>query len=132
MLDYASKTGVGVYRVAGKSYTYLGKGEWMNGRLNFNTREFGDFTILRDSIGPKITPLVVNSQNARFKIKDDLSGVDKIEAYVNGKWLLMAYDSKSNAIWSHTLKREDNLKGDFELIITDNAGNKSKYKRKIL
>lgn len=132
MLDYSSKSGVGVYRVAGKSYTYLGKGEWINGRLNFNTREFGDFTILRDSVGPKITPLMVNSQNARFKIKDELSGIDKIEAYVNGKWLLMAYDSKSNTIWSRTLKPEDNLKGDFELIITDNAGNKSTYRRKIL
>jgi hypothetical protein len=104
----------------------------MNGRLNFNTREFGEFTILRDSIGPKITPLVVNSQNARFKIKDDLSGVDKIEAYVNGKWLLMAYDSKSNTIWSRTLKAEDSLRGTFELVITDNAGNKSTYTKKIL
>lgn len=131
-LDYPSRPDVGVYRVAGKSYTYLGKGQWMNGRLNFNTREFGEFTILRDSIGPKITPLVVNSQNARFKIKDDLSGVDKIEAYVNGKWLLMAYDSKSNTIWSRTLKAEDSLRGTFELVITDNAGNKSTYTKKIL
>ncbi|HTF19134.1 MAG TPA: M23 family metallopeptidase [Chryseolinea sp.] len=130
--DYPIKPDVGVYRVAGKSYTYVGTGEWMNGRLNFSTREFGDFTILRDSIGPKITPLVVNGQNARFKIKDDLSGVDSIEAYVNGKWVLLAYDSKSNTIWTRTLKPEDNLKGNFELVITDNAGNKSRYLRKIL
>jgi hypothetical protein len=131
-LEYPIKPDVGVYRVAGKSYTYLGTGEWMNGRLNFSTREFGDFTILRDSIGPKITPLVVNSLSARFKIKDELSGIDKIEAYVNGKWLLMAYDSKSNTIWSRTLKNDDTLKGNFELIITDNAGNKSRYLKKIL
>lgn len=130
--DYPIKPDVGIYRVAGKSYTYVGTGEWMNGRLNFSTREFGEFTILRDSIGPKITPLVVNSQNARFKIKDELSGVDKIEAYVNGKWILLAYDSKSNTIWTRTLKAEDNLKGNFELIITDNAGNKSRYSKKIL
>lgn len=130
--DYATTSDVGVYRSAGKSYTYLGTGEWVNGRLNFSTREFGDFTILRDSIAPKITPLIINSQTARFRIKDELSGINQIEAYVNGKWLLMAYDSKSNTIWSRTLSPEDNLKGNFELIITDKAGNKSRYAKKIL
>lgn len=131
-LNYVVQPDIGIYRVAGKSYSYVSKGEWMNGRLNFSTREFGDFTILRDSIGPKITPLVINVQNARFKIKDDLSGIGKIEAYVNGKWLLMAYDSKSGTIWSRTLNSNDDLKGNFELIITDNAGNKSRYSKKIL
>lgn len=129
--EYAARPDVGVYRVAGKSYSYVGVGEWMNGRLLFSTRELGDFTILRDSIGPKITPVTVNSQTARFKIKDELSGVDKIEAFVDGKWLLMGYDSKTNTIWSRTLKQEDNLKGNFELVITDNAGNKSRYSKKI-
>jgi hypothetical protein len=131
-LDYDVRPDVGVYRLAGKAYTYLGKGEWMNGRLNFSTREFGEFTVLRDSVGPKITPLVVNSQAARFKIKDDLSGISRIDAYIDGKWVLMAYDSKSSTIWSRSLKQGDNLKGNFELIITDNAGNKSRYLKKIL
>lgn len=130
-LNYGEHADAGIYRVAGKSYSYVGKGEWLNGRLNFSTREFGDFTIVRDSIAPKITPLVVNNQNARFRIKDDLSGIDKIEAFVNGKWLLMAYDSKSGTIWSRPLKESD-LKGNFELIITDKAGNKSRYSKKIL
>lgn len=130
--EYPARPDVGVYRVSGKSYSYVGKGEWNHGRLNFSTREFGEFTILRDSIGPKITPLSVNSQAARFKIKDDLSGIDKIEAYVDGKWILMAYDSKSNTIWSRLLKPGDTLRGNFELIITDNAGNKSRFSKKIL
>lgn len=130
--EYPARPNVGVYRVSGKSYTYVGKGEWNHGRLNFSTREFGEFTILLDSIAPKITPLSINSQAARFKIKDELSGIDKIEAYVDGKWILMAYDSKSNTIWSRLLKPEDTLRGNFELIITDNAGNKSRFSKKIL
>ena len=131
-LEYNTTSDVGVYRVVGKGYTHVGKGEWSDGRVNFTTREFGEFTILRDSIGPKITPVSVNAQSARFKIKDDLSGIASIEAYVNGEWLLMGYDSKSNAIWSRPRKSGDTLRGSFELIITDNAGNKSRFAKKIL
>jgi len=130
--QYPTKENLGVYRVAGKSYSYVGVGEWVNGRLNFSTRELGDFTILRDTIAPKITPVSVTSQMARFKIKDELSGIEKIEAFVNGKWLLMGYDSKTSSIWSRTEKPDDTLKGNFELVITDKAGNKSRYSKKIL
>jgi hypothetical protein len=119
-----------VYRVSGKSYSYVG-GEWINERLNFNTREFGDFTILKDSIAPKITPLVVTPQSARFKIKDDLSGIALFEATLDGQWILMAYDSKSNTIWSRSLDPAVPMKGNFELVVTDRAGNKSRYLKKI-
>ncbi len=123
--------GVAVYRISGKSYSYVG-GQWVNGRVNFTTRDFGDFTILKDSIAPKITPQIVNNHAARFKIKDELSGISKFEATIDGQWLLMNYDSKSNTIWSKSLNPNIPLKGNFELVVTDNAGNKSRYLRKIL
>ncbi len=130
LLQYSHGPDMSVYRVSGKSYSYVG-GEWINERLNFNTREFGDFTILRDSIPPKITPLVINAQTARFKIKDDLSGIALFEATLNGQWILMSYDSKSNTIWSKSLDNSVPMKGNFELVVTDRAGNKSRYLRKI-
>ncbi|MEO8474592.1 MAG: M23 family metallopeptidase [Chryseolinea sp.] len=128
--NYEHTPDVSVYRIAGKSYSYYG-GEWINGRMNFETRDFGDFTILRDSIGPKITPVQVTNLGARFKIKDDMSGVGKFEATINGQWLLMGYDSKSNSIWSKSLDPTVPLKGNFELVVIDNAGNKSRYSKKI-
>jgi len=127
---YTPRPDMGVYRVTGKSYAYVG-GEWINGSVNFSTREFGDFTILKDSIAPKITPVVVSGQTARFKIKDELSGIALFEATLNGQWILMAYDSKSNTIWSKMLDPTKPLKGNFELVVTDNAGNKSRYLKKI-
>lgn len=129
--SYPHEKNISVYRVAGKSFSHVG-GEWVNGRMTFSTRDFGDFTILKDSIGPKITPLSVSSQAARFKIRDELSGISTFEATINGHWLLMAYDSKSNTIWSKGLNPAVPLKGNFELIVTDNAGNKSRYVKKIL
>ncbi|HEY0654678.1 MAG TPA: M23 family metallopeptidase, partial [Chryseosolibacter sp.] len=38
-----------VYRMNGRAATYLGGG-WENGGLHFATREFGEFTILRDTV----------------------------------------------------------------------------------
>jgi hypothetical protein len=127
--EYPRARNLAVYRVAGRGYTYLG-GEWENGRINFNTREFGEFMILQDSIAPTIRPVFVNSASARFKIKDNLSGVDHFEALLNGEWILMHYDNKNSVIWSETLTKKP-MRGMFELTVTDNAGNKSTFKQKI-
>lgn len=127
---YPLQKDVAVYRAIGRSYAYVG-GEWINGRVHFSTREFGDFTILQDLNPPSITPLLVTSHNLRFRIRDDLSGVSSYEASINGNWLLMYHDSKTATISSKPLDPTVPLAGDFELIVTDNAGNKSTYKKKI-
>ncbi|HNC31381.1 MAG TPA: M23 family peptidase, partial [Cyclobacteriaceae bacterium] len=66
-----------------------------------------------------------------FKIKDALSGINSFEATLNGKWLLMTYDAKSNTIMSEKLNKHELLKGDFVLTVTDNAGNKKILKHRI-
>lgn len=128
--SYPKQKDVGVYRIAGRSYTFL-EAEWNNGRVHFNTREFGDFTILRDSIAPSIVPLQVNNQTARFKIRDDLSGLLKYDATLNGEFLLMYFDAKSNTLWSKQLDPTKPMTGDFQLRVTDNAGNESYFTKKI-
>jgi len=127
---YAQQPNVAVYRMAGKGYTYMG-GEWINERVNFNTREFGDFTILQDTIPPTIKQVFVNGTTARFKIKDNLSGIAYYEGIVNGEWVLMHYDNKNGIIWSENLNKKIPMKGLFELTVTDNAGNKATFKQKI-
>ena len=129
-ITYPRQKDVGVYRVAGRSYTYLG-GEWRNGRMHFSTREFGDFMILKDSVAPSIVPLLVNDQTARFKIRDDMSGILTYEATIDGEWMLMYFDSKSNTIWSKRRDLSKPLRGDFQLRVTDNAGNESYFTKKI-
>jgi Peptidase family M23 len=128
--SYLKQPNMAVYRVAGKGSTYLG-GDWVNDRINFNTREFGDFMVLQDSIAPTIKPVFVNSSSTRFKIKDNLSGISLYEATVNGEWVLMHYDNKNGVIWTESLNKSVPMKGLFELTVTDNAGNKSTFKQKI-
>ena len=115
-----------VYRRAGKQgYSYLGGG-WENGGVHFATREFGDFVILKDEIAPTIKPVSVNNYIAKFKIKDNLSGINTYEATINGEWLLMQYDPKTATIWSEQLKKKG-LKGKLTLIVTDNSGNETTF-----
>jgi murein DD-endopeptidase MepM/ murein hydrolase activator NlpD len=120
----------GVYRVVGRSGSYIG-GEFVNGRINFTTRELGEFTILQDNQGPTIRAVLADRNNARFKIKDNLSGIDKIEATINGEWVLMHYDAKSGTIFSEKLDKTKPFKGTFVLKVSDNAGNTSTFTRKI-
>lgn len=123
---------LGIYRIAGRSYAYVGSGEVVNGRILFNTRDFGDFTILSDVAPPTIRVVNADQAGARFKIRDELSGIATYEASINGEWVLMHYDAKTATIWSELLDKKASLKGNFELIVTDNAGNQSRFTKKIL
>lgn len=118
-----------VYRISGKSYAFIG-GEWINDRIQFTTRELGDFTLLRDVAPPTIRAISINNQTVRFKIRDELSGIASFQATINGQWLLMHYDSKIATIWSERPDKAP-LKGTLELVVTDNAGNKSTFKQTI-
>ncbi len=109
-MSYPKQPNMAVYRVNGKGNTYLG-GDWVNDRINFNTREFGDFMVLQDSLAPTIKPVFVNSSSARFKIKDNLSGISDYEATVNGEWVLMHYDNKNGVIWTESLNKSVPMRG---------------------
>ncbi|HEY0653448.1 MAG TPA: M23 family peptidase, partial [Chryseosolibacter sp.] len=119
-----------VYRMNGRAATYLGGG-WENGGLHFATREFGEFTILRDTVPPTIKVISVNNTAVRFKIRDNLSGIKDYQATINGKWLLMHYDAKSATIWSEKLNKAEPLKGEFKLVVSDESGNETTYTHKL-
>ncbi len=121
-LSYNKDKTTSVYKAEGKYFSYVG-GDWQNDRITFNTRDFGTYTILKDSLAPSIERIRLNGTEARFKIKDDLSGIAKFEATINGQWLLMHYDYKINTIWSEKLDKSKPLKGEFILKVSDNAGN---------
>ena len=129
-VEYLKNKNPAVYRVSGKSYTYLG-GTWSNGRINFTTRELGDFTVLYDVTPPAIKPVYIDSMSVSFKIRDDLSGIASYEAYINGEWLLMHFDDKSDTIWSERLDKKNPLKGKLEIFVTDQMGNRQAFNRYI-
>lgn len=130
-LKYAHKKRTHVYRISDNgNYNFEG-GEWENGNIKFNTRNFGSFTLLTDTIPPTVNIRRISNEEISFIIKDELSGIHSYEAYLNGAWLLMHYDYKRNLIWSDRLDKKKPLVGDFRLKVLDQAGNEFIYSIKL-
>jgi hypothetical protein len=129
-LVYPSSEKTDVYHMEGGRAEYLAS-EWRNGKVQFNTHELGQFTLLTDSLPPNIGRIYCNDRSARFRISDNLSGIASFEANINGEWLLMKYDYKTGIIQSERLDSKKPLKGEFELKVMDRAGNQRTYKQQI-
>ena len=107
-----------------------------DGAFTTRTRTLGDFTLLRDSIAPTIAPknfkegqLLNNFNFLSLTITDDLSGIADYRATLNGEWILMEYEPKTNTItYDFDDKILDRTQYDLEVTVTDNVGNSSRYK----
>jgi hypothetical protein len=75
----------------------------------------------------------MSGQNSlRFRIRDDLSGIDSYEGFIDSNWVLFEYDPKYDLLFyifdgNRLQKGNDH---ELELYIRDNAGNKSVYHSK--
>ena len=107
-------------------------------RLTARTRLFGDYVIASDSTVPKIQPLnfsdgkwISNQPNLRIKITDGESGISSYRGTINGKFILMEYDYKTNVL---TYDFEDAVNSETEnnlkLIVIDNVGNSTTFEAK--
>ncbi len=115
-----------VYNVAGKKPNFIG-GEWLDGKIKFKTRSFSKFSIISDTDPPEINPIKISDNIIKIRIKDELSGIKKYEGKINNQWILFEYDNKNDVIISKKLNSVQSFKGNFVLVVYDNANNKSTY-----
>lgn len=104
-------------------------------RFTTRTRTFGTYTLVTDDVPPKISPVnfsdgkwISNNTTLELKITDDFSGISNYRGTVNGNFILMEYNHKTNLITydfddGKTPETENNLK----VIVTDNVGNSTTY-----
>lgn len=103
--------------------------------LTARSKILGTYILATDTTPPKIRPVNITNKKwmskyryLKVKISDDLSGISKYRATVNGKWILMEYDYKTNTL---THDFNDNVVNDTEnllkIIVTDNVGNSSTF-----
>jgi len=110
-------------------------GSFENDGVVASVRSLGMYAVMVDTLAPEIIPLSITentlteSNRIRFRIKDDLSGIQSIEGLLDGKWALFDYDTKTGKI-THVF---DKSRFDFEkrhsieLTVTDYRENKSVY-----
>gem|GEM_PF-65887 len=112
------------YWINGQRESYLG-GVWRNGRIEFKTRQLGQFKLLTDALPPTVQIISATPKGITAKIKDDLSGIAEFRALVNGEWVLMQYDYKRTLLWSDKLDPDTPFNAGSEVIVQvkDNVGN---------
>ncbi len=105
---------------------------WVSGQIN----SFGNYAVVVDTVPPTVLPLSISRNNTltepdklRFKINDELSGIDKIEGWIDGKWALFEYDKKNSLITHYfdSERFELNKQHLFKLTVTDTKQNFTVY-----
>ncbi|MBB6459279.1 M23 family metallopeptidase [Flammeovirga kamogawensis] len=105
-------------------------GTWDGSAINFKTKRLGTFEIHPEVTAPVITPLKQwNTNQLRFNVEDDESGIANYYATLNGQFILLEYDAKKDFIQTRLQHKSDRLKGEFKMIIEDRAGNISEYSK---
>ncbi|MFT5736565.1 MAG: murein DD-endopeptidase MepM/ murein hydrolase activator NlpD [Maribacter sp.] len=103
------------------------------GTFSTRTRNLGTYTLVKDTIPPKIRAKnfkdkqwLNNYKYLSLAISDDLSGVDTYTATLNGKWILMEYEPKKNTLtYNFDDKILDQKQCVLKVTVTDNVGNEN-------
>lgn len=111
-------------------------GSYSKGKVVARLRTFGEYAVSLDTLAPEIIPMNASSQHnqtghksLRFTIKDELSGIDKYDGYLDNRWVLFEYDPK-NDLLTHTFDEEKisrNQEHELELYVSDSQGNVNLY-----
>ena len=102
-------------------------------------RSLGTFALAVDSVKPKVVPQnfrnntkVVKCKRLKINIKDNESGIDKYDIYLNGKWVIGAYDAKNNLLYYDVDENLKKGKNKMEVVVTDKVGNETRLVNNII
>lgn len=109
-------------------------GRFEDGWVTVNTKLLGSIYVTVDTIAPRIVPRnlspgknLSNQSTIDFTISDNFSGIQSFNAYIDGEWVLMEYDSKNRHLWHRFDRSLPSGKHDFKLIVKDWKDNEKTY-----
>lgn len=111
-------------------------GEWDKtfGGVKTQTKTFGTFTLAVDSVPPVLSPIVAFANKnikaakwLRFRMYDSLSGIKSYRGTIDGKWILMQCDAKSNLLYYIFDERIGSGKHELKVLVEDKKGNSKTY-----
>ncbi len=113
-------------------------GSFKEGFVIARSAAFGDFMIVVDTIAPEIKALNIHNGKKvsgykyfSFEIKDEFSGIGKIRATLNGKWILMDFDPKNDKLVYKVDERIRKGKNQFRLEVKDMKDNLATFAAEI-
>ncbi|AZQ43776.1 M23 family metallopeptidase [Nonlabens ponticola] len=103
--------------------------------LTAYTRTLGTYSVRKDTEAPTIKTInfkdgqwISKNKTLKLSIDDKDSGIDGYRATVNGKFILMEYDYKTNSLthdFADGVVTDSN--NELKVIVTDNVGNSTKF-----
>ena len=114
-------------------------GKMKNGCMEVETRSMGEYTIKIDTVVPTVKASnfkkgqsVKSLKSLRFKISDDMTGIETYDIYLNDVWVLGQYDAKNALLYyefdDKIKKGENNVK----VVVTDAVGNTKTLKTNVV
>ena len=114
-------------------------GKMKNGCMEVETRSMGEYTIKIDSIAPTVKASnfkkgqsVKALKSLRFKISDDMTGIETYDIYLNDVWVLGKYDAKNALLcyeFDEKIKKGENK---VKVVVTDAVGNTKTLKTTVV
>ena len=107
-------------------------GKKVDGMIRTQVRSLGVYALAEDNNAPVVTPdnfknntKIIKCKRLNVKIKDKESGINSYNIYINGKWVVGAYDAKNDLLFYDV---DDNLKignNKLQIVVTDGVGNET-------
>lgn len=130
---YASSDKLYVVYVAKDGKFVAQGGKMADGMICANVRTLGTYALAVDEVKPTVSPLnfknntkVIKCRRLKIKIKDNESGIDKYDIYLNGKWVIGAYDAKNDLLYYDVDEYLKKGKNKMEIVVTDAVGNETR------
>ena len=108
-------------------------GKMADGMMCSKIRSLGTFALAVDDVKPQVSPVnfrnntkVIKCKQLKINIKDNESGIDKYDIYLNGKWVIGAYDAKNDLLYYDVDENLKNGNNKMEIVVTDCVGNETR------
>ena len=114
-------------------------GKMKNGCMEVTTRSMGEFTIKIDTVAPQVSASnfkngqsVKKLKSLRFKISDDMTGIETYNIYLNDNWVLGQYDAKNALLYYEIDSRMKSGTNNVKVVVTDGVGNTKTLKSSVV
>lgn len=114
-------------------------GKMQNGWMEVKTYSMGEYTIKIDSVAPTIkatnfknNETVTSLKSLRFKISDDMTGIETYDIYLNDVWVLGQYDAKNALLYYEFDEKIQRGTNNVKVVVTDGVGNKKTLTLKVV
>ena len=114
-------------------------GKMKNGWMEVKTHTMGEYAIKVDSVAPTVKASnfkdgqsVAKLKSLRFKISDDMTGIETYDIYLDDVWVLGQYDAKNNLLYYEFDEKMKKGTNNVKVVVTDGVGNKKTLKVKVV